>query len=176
MLIIYSLQPGLSTQYAHNLQPPAWPRPSMRFHMLLNKAGPVWAIWGLPGTIWTNLVHSVRPLTIQGHCQPFWALFRTQPFWTILQHSGPFLKAISSPYLHFADRFLVKNTFPADRFYGDHRSRETKQELMGGAKRRPPKGPEGPLGPWGGPMGPPMGPWGGGWGVGPCGNTYQQNA
>ena len=29
MLIIYNLQPGLSTQNAHNLQPLAWPRPRM---------------------------------------------------------------------------------------------------------------------------------------------------
>ena len=29
MLMNYHLQPSLSTQQAHNLQPPAWPRPNM---------------------------------------------------------------------------------------------------------------------------------------------------
>ena len=37
------------------------------FRLLLNKIGPLWAIWGHPGPIWTSLVHSVRLSAIQGH-------------------------------------------------------------------------------------------------------------
>ena len=126
---------------------------------------------GYLGPSWANLDLSgpfCASLAIQGHCQPFWAILRhSQPFWAIQQHSGPFLKAISSPYLHFADRFLVKNTFHADSFYVDHRARENKQELKGSAKRRPPpRGPKGPLGPGGALCAPPwaLGVGGGGWG------------
>ena len=61
----------------------------------------------------------------------------------------------------------MKNTFHADSFYVDHRARENKQELKGGAKRRPPpRGPKGPLGPGGALWAPPwaLGVGGGGWG------------
>ena len=110
---------------------------------------------------------SVRRLTIQGHGQPFWAIPKhSQLFRAILQHSGPFLKAISSPHLRLVDRFLVKNIFHADSFYIDHRARETSKSLRAARSAAPsPQGAQRAPGALGGPVGPPRA-LGRGWGVG----------
>ena len=131
--------------------------------MLSSKLKPLWAILGHSGSIWTSLVHSVRISTIQGHCPPVCAILgHSLQLWTILRHSGPLLKAIFSSHLPLADRFPMENTFLADRFYGEHRARETNKSLWAARSAAPPRGPKGPLGP-GGPVGP---PWALGWGVG----------